>query len=193
MSDSIKFDPKKLAKLNNPERLKNINPAFIWQNLYIDESPTLIDIGAGTGLFAKAFSEFINDGKIYACDTSEIMINWMQENIQNSKIIPLLSNENEISLPDGTADLVYMINLHHELYEPNKILEESYRLLKNGGKIAVIDWKKEETPDGPPVDIRVDESEIIQCLDSCRFKNIKSITGLSYYYFIIAEKSEVNL
>ena len=192
MTESIKFDPKKLAKLNNPERLKYLNPAFILQNFNIGESPTLIDIGAGTGLFAKAFSGLMNDGKIYACDTSEIMINWMQENIQDSKIIPVLNSENKIPLPDETADIVYMMNLHHELYEPDKVLAESYRLLKNNGKIAVLDWKKEETPDGPPVDIRVEEAKVIKCLESCGFNNIKSITGLSYHYFIIAEKLKIN-
>ena len=164
---TIKFDPKKLVKLNNPERLKYLNPDFILQNFNIGESPTLIDIGAGTGFFAKVFSELINEGKIYACDTSEIMINWMQENIQDPKIIPVLNSENKIPLPDEIADIVYMINLYHELYEPSKILAESYRLLKNGGKIAVIDWRKEKTPDGPPIDIRVDESEVIKCLDFC--------------------------
>ena len=31
MSESIKFDPKKLAKLNNPDRVKTMNPDLIWE------------------------------------------------------------------------------------------------------------------------------------------------------------------
>lgn len=43
--------------------------------------------------------------------------------------------ERAVPLEDGLADLVYMINLHHELEAPEEILNESYRLLKENGKI----------------------------------------------------------
>lgn len=188
MPESIKFDPKKLAKLNNPERLKYINPDLIWETMELQNPEILVDIGAGTGFFASVFSKKISNGKIYACDSSEIMITWMQENLKDSKIIPVLSSENKIPLHDGIADFVYMINLHHELVEPDKILEEAYRLLKNKGKIAVIDWKKEETPMGPPLEIRAVESEVVKALEFCGFKNIKSEAGLKYNFFIIAQK-----
>jgi 2-polyprenyl-3-methyl-5-hydroxy-6-metoxy-1,4-benzoquinol methylase len=94
MTESIKFDPKKLAKLNNPERLKSINPDLIWQTLNMDNPQVLVDIGAGTGLFAKAFAKIANKAKIYACDTSEVMIEWMNENLSCPNIIPTKSDEN---------------------------------------------------------------------------------------------------
>jgi len=48
-----------------------------------------------------------------------------------------------------------MINLYHELEDPLKMLEESRRLLKKGGKLMIIDWKKGETPEGPPLELRL--------------------------------------
>jgi ubiquinone/menaquinone biosynthesis C-methylase UbiE len=44
--------------------------------------------------------------------------------------------------------------------EPLRIIEESRRLLKKGGKLLIIDWKKEQTPEGPPMEIRVTEETI---------------------------------
>ena len=156
--DDKKFDPKKLQKLNNPERLLDIPPEKIWShlNLNLAELSTFIDIGAGTGFFSIPFVKYIENGKIYACDISEVMISWMTSNIcpKYPNIIPLKMEEDTIDLQDDSADLVYMINLHHELDSPVQMLEEAYRLLKRKGKVFIVDWRKEEMPQGPPKEIR---------------------------------------
>ena len=184
----IKFDPKKLAKLNNPDRLKTLNPDVIWKALNLQNPKLLIDIGAGTGFFTKEFSLKLTDGKIYACDSSNVMIQWMQENITDKNIMPLICLEASIELPSETADLVYMINVHHEILEPEKLLTEAYRLLKIGGKIAIIDWKAEETQDGPPLKIRIKDEIIAQQLFKTGFVNIVKHKILSLHSFIVGQK-----
>lgn len=184
----IKFDPKKLAKLNNPERLKTLNPDIIWKVLNLQNPKTLIDIGAGTGFFTKEFAKKLTDGKIYACDSSDVMIQWMHENITDKNIIPLQCSETSVELPDEIADLVYMINVHHELLEPKKLLTEANRLLKIGGKIAIIDWKTEEMQDGPPLNIRISEEKIIEQLKEVNFTNIVNHNILPLHSFVIGQK-----
>ena len=85
MTRNIKFDTKNLDKLNNTKRLKWINPDLIWETLKLSNPITLIDIGAGTGIFAKEIAKKIPDGKIYACDSSSVMVDWMQENLNAVK------------------------------------------------------------------------------------------------------------
>ena len=188
MTKNIKFDPKKLAKLNNPERFKTLNPEEIWNALNLQNPQIFIDIGAGTGFFTKAFAPKIQNGKIYACDNSEAMIQWMQENITAENIIPFQTSENNINLPNEIADLVYMMNVHHELLEPEKILAEAYRLLKIGGKIAIIDWKALEMELGPPLHIRVLDKVIIEQLDKIGFDNISNHQILPFHSFIVGQK-----
>ncbi len=188
MNNEIKFNPKKLAKLNNSERLKWINPDSIWKTLELNNPKTLIDIGAGTGIFAKEFAKKIPDGKIYACDSSSVMIDWMKENLSETNIIPILTNENSINLENSIADFVYMITVHHELLEPEKLLTEAYRLLKTGGKIAIIDWKKKEMTDGPSIEKRISEETIMEQLKNVGFNNLVSHNVLPLYYFIFGKK-----
>lgn len=188
MHESIKFDPKKLAKLNNPERFKTLNSDDIWNTLNLNNSEVLVDIGAGTGFFAAAFSEKLQNGKIYACDNSDVMIQWMKENITVENIIPLSCSESSVNLPDGLADLVYMMNVHHELLEPEKTLAEAHRLLRFDGKIAIIDWKVEEMEQGPPLNIRISDNVIIEQLNKIGFKNITSHNILPLHSFITGEK-----
>lgn len=188
MTDSIKFDPKKLAKLNNPERLKTLNPDLIWKALDLQNPEVLIDIGAGTGFFTKEFAKKLPEGKIFACDSEDVLIQWMQENITDENIIPLLCSETFVELEDNIADLVYMINVHHELSDPESSLKTAYRLLKKGGKIAIIDWKQEEMNDGPPMEIRIPDKVIRNQLFEAGFKNIENHNILPLHSYSTGQK-----
>ena len=52
----FKFDPEKMEKLNDPERLNDIPPDFIWEKLDVRTPGTLVDLGAGTGFFSLRLS-----------------------------------------------------------------------------------------------------------------------------------------
>ncbi len=187
-----KFNPKKLEKLNNPARLEDIPPAYVWDKLKIDKCETLIDIGAGTGFFSRAFSDFMSDGVVFAADISPVMIDWMNEYIVDSSpgIKPILMDESTIPLEDSVADLVLMVNLHHELDLPETTLGEAYRLLKPEGKICIIDWKKEEMPYGPSLEIRCAVDDVKAQLETARFINVSIDDSLSKNFLIIAEKKK---
>lgn len=186
-----KFDPKKIDKLNNPQRLKTQNPDVIWNILELTEVHTMVDIGAGTGFFAMPFADKAKKATLYACDTSEVMIDWMLENLPEDykdRIIPLQSSENSIPLEHELADLVYMINLHHELDDPAAMLNESSRILKPGGRLLVIDWKVVETPGGPPLEIRIPSETIMKQFEEAGFANIKSHEALQHHSMVVGER-----
>lgn len=187
-----KFNPRHIHKLNDLKRLETLNPDYLWEFLALKNPDVLVDVGAGTGFFAIPFADKMNGGKVYACDTAAEMIAWMQENISSSyrdQIIPVKSNETSIPLPDAIADLVYMINLHHELEAPAQLLAEARRLLKTGAKIMIVDWKTEETPEGPPLKIRVDPGVIIDQLKQAGFVNIIESDVLPYHNILVGQKN----
>jgi ubiquinone/menaquinone biosynthesis C-methylase UbiE len=186
-----KFDPAKLHKLNDPKRLEYLNPGLIWETLGLSGPHVLVDIGAGTGLFAALFAKKMAGGRVYACDISDVMIAWMKENLlpgTGDAVIPVKMEESSVPLPEGIADLVYMINLHHELEEPEKVMSEAHRVLKKGGILAIIDWKKEETPEGPPLSIRVSEENIRRQVAAGGFSNIAAHRVLRFHSFVTGEK-----
>ena len=194
MEESRKFDPKKLAKLNDRRRLEYLDPDVIWEKAGLGEPEILVDIGAGTGFFALLFGRKLDKGKVYACDMSGKMIEWMEQNMPEESrgvVIPVRSGESSVPLPDGIADAVYMINLHHELEDPVALLQESFRLLKKGGKVLVIDWKRAATPEGPPLEIRVAPAAVEQQLLECGFSNIMNYDVLPYHLFLVGEKRSV--
>lgn len=185
-----KFDPEKLQKLNNPERLKDIPPDYVWEKLNIQKTDVMVEIGAGTAFFSVAFLKLGNPSKLYACDVSDVMLDWVKENVAQKypEIIPVKTEEDSVPLDDATADLVFMINLHHELDNPGRSVEDAYRLLKPGGTVFIVDWKKEEMADGPPERIRWRPDRIMEQLADCGFQNVNLFTELSKHYLLVGEK-----
>ncbi|SHJ39226.1 Methyltransferase domain-containing protein [Malonomonas rubra DSM 5091] len=185
-----KFDAKKLQKLNNPQRLKDIPPQII-SNRLINKNPrTLIEIGAGTAFFCIAFLQHCKPDSIYACDLSATMIDWMQENVapKYPAIIPVKTDEDRIPLAGAAADLLFMINLHHELEQPEKSLHEAYRLLKPGGEIFIVDWKKQGMPEGPPEEIRCTTEEVKNQLQKTGFKQLRVCDDLAKHFLLVGQK-----
>ena len=188
-------DSQKINKLNNPGRLLDIPPEYIWNKLTIVKPDVLVDIGAGTGFFSVHFLNYTKNGKIFACDISDIMIQWMKNNIcpKYSNIVPLKIEENVVPLEDGIADLVYMMNLHHELDNPEAILEESFRILKKNGTIFIVDWKKEDMSEGPPTHIRYLPEQVKDQLANVGFKNITIFDEMPKHFLVVAEKDSLDL
>lgn len=185
-----KFDPKKLNKLNNPQRLDDIPLSTLAPHLSLEDFATLVDIGAGTGFFSVAFATYFTPKKLYACDISRTMLDWVEKNISpaHQTIIPTLCVEAQTPLEDEVADLVFMICLHHELDFPEQTLAESYRILKSGGKVLIIDWKKEDMAEGPPKHIRCTTEDITNQLQNSHFKCVHIGDDLKKHFYVVAQK-----
>ncbi len=189
----IKFNPEKLQRLNNPERLSDVPPEYIWSKLNLADPDTLIDIGTGTGLFSVQFLKLLEVGKrrVFACDISDVMLSWIEENLclEYPGINPVKMQENAVPLDSGIADLVFMINLHHELENPVEMLKESFRLLKDGGKMLIVDWKKADMSHGPPVHLRYSPEDVEKELLLAGFSGIIRFDELPKHFMVIAEKN----
>ena len=185
-----KFDSKKLKKLNNPQRLIDISIQYIVQKLALEHSKTWVEIGAGTGFFSIAFLKQYKPTTLYACDISETMIKWMEENIVSEypAILPTKCEEVLTPLNDESADVVFTVCLHHELEKPQQTLAEAHRLLKPGGKLLIVDWKKVDMAEGPPTHIRYTTDDITTQLEKAGFKCLHISDELEKHFFVIAQK-----
>ena len=150
-----KFDIAKLEKLDDPARFESLPPDVFFTALGLPEGPSaIVEIGAGTGLFAEAFTERAPEATVYVTDIAEEALEWIRTNRRGAavgRIVPVLAEETRVPLPDGLADAVYMINLHHELVDPAATYADAFRLLTPGGRLLVVDWAARETPKGPPL------------------------------------------
>lgn len=191
-----KFDMRKLERLNDPGRFDTMVPKVMWEALGSPHPDVIIEIGAGTGLFAEEFSRLAPDATVYAVDMAPEMIEWMSEHRTGAasrdgrppRLVPTLSSETSVPLPDATADLVVMLNVHHELAEPAATYAEAFRLLVPGGQILVVDWAPHETPKGPPQAVRASVAALEAVLAAAGFADVESHAGLVWHSLVTAAR-----
>lgn len=186
-----KFDVRDVDKLRHPERLQRENPEVIWEQMALDNPEVFVDIGAGVGFAVLPFARKMPKGKVYACDLVQQMLDILRAEgeaagLNNVHLIKM--EEVNIPLPDAIADGVLMQNLHHELHHPVASLAECRRIMKDGAKIAIIDWKKEPMAAGPPQELRVSAADIEGQLKAAGFVWVTHNEVLPMHYFVIGVK-----
>jgi len=187
----IKFNPKKLAKLNNPARLVSQNPDVFWPLLKLDDPQLIFDIGCGTGFFSVEFLKRAPNAKVIGLDIAEVMLQWIEENrpeFKQGKLVTLLMPEDKLPLDPATGDLATMINLHHELHNPAGLLGEIRIALKPGGTLMILDWKAKETASGPPIEIRISQETVFAQLTEAGFEELTGHEVFEDFFLITAKR-----
>ena len=187
MADLLGMDPSRIERLRSPERLTYFDPSRIWEALDPAPDCTLIDIGTGVGFVALPIAERYPTAKVYGCDILDGMIGLLKEDAAAKGLANLegiVMQPNSIDLPDGTADIIVMAQLHHELDAPEPLLAECKRLLAAGGTVAVIDWKDEDNGRSPAAGRRVPEVTIRGQLDAAGFSDLESHDVYEFHTFL---------
>lgn len=181
-----KFDVKKADKLDNPERVKILDPEVILDKLDLTKETVLADLGCGTGFFSIPASRRVK--KVFALDIQQEMVDILTDKIKKEKITnieTILLEESSIPLPDISVNILLMANVFHELEDRSSLLKEVKRVLGLSGRLAIIDWKKIEMDFGPPLQERLDEKEVIDICYENGFTNLEKSNIGPYNYLLI--------
>lgn len=170
-----KFNPEMRHKLNQSDRLEWFPPHKIWEFMGNPQPRRIVDIGAGTGFITKAFATERPSAKTLALDIEPLMVEEMQQSLDDSpNICPVLMAPDKLPVPDQSIDVVWMVNLFHELDEPHTLLAEIRRSLAPEGRLLIIDWDSDagSFEQGPPQGHRLSMQAIHDTLETAEFKVI---------------------
>lgn len=187
-----KFDPAKIARLDDPGRLDDLSPDAMWEALGRPQPAVIADIGAGTGMFSEQFARLAPSATVYAFDTDQRMLDWIAEKrgglVRSGRVVPALSAESALPMADGSVDLAVMINMHHELEDAAAMYGEVARILRPGGQVLVVDWADRETPKGPPLAVRSSALEIGEVLAGAGLGEVCVHDTLPHHSLVTARK-----
>jgi ubiquinone/menaquinone biosynthesis C-methylase UbiE len=187
------FDHQNVSKLHDPERKNFQDPSRLFPLIHPFEKGASAEIGAGSGyVFFPMADHLSSRGMCYAIELQPEMIEHFNRELADrggpKNIKTLLSGKDAISLEDGSLELVWMVNVFHELTHPREIFSEIFRILSPLGQCLVVDWKKEETPKGPPVSERASDLDLYEVLIEAGFSRIRSFDTYHYHYVVEALK-----
>lgn len=185
-----KFNPRKRSVLDDPKRFSFENPDAILSEIGVKSGQVAADIGCGTGFFTLPLASDVGKkGKVYALDTSLTMIKELRKRSRHLKQVePIHSQENHFPIEDGSLDFALLVNMIHEVESWRRFLKEVHRVLKPGGKICVIDWKKKKMEMGPPLKIRFTKKGIREMLRQSGYGRINTLSPLPFHNGLVGIK-----
>lgn len=173
-----------IKKLENFERVYELNPIDTLKRIGLQNGNTVCDIGAGTGIFTLAASR-MTENKVYALEIDCEMLSLIRERAKSEGIhnIELVKVENEsLNIESNSIDLALIVTVLHEIKNKPTFLTEVLRMLKPNGNVAIIEFHKRDTPMGPPIDHRIACGELSQLLRKYGFnKKCEFDLGQNFY------------
>lgn len=167
-----------------------LNPTEVLKQLDLKESMTAADFGSGSGGWVIPLAKKLEEGKIYAIDILEEPLSALRAKTKLEKIINvetvLADIEKGVDIFEGSCDLVLMTNLLFQADDKKKVLEEGKKLLKPGGKILVVDWKKDSTLG--PAEGRISAEEVKETALDLNLRIEKEFEASTYHYGLIFTK-----
>jgi ubiquinone/menaquinone biosynthesis C-methylase UbiE len=146
-----------------------LDKKLILDSLDLSAGQTVLDAGCGNGYMAKEFAEIVTDtGKVFALDPHEESIDALKKESKGTDIEPFVGDITAATkLEDSSIDLIYISVVLHGFSDSQiaSFSKEAKRLLKPGGKLAILENKKEEAPFGPPLEIKISPEELKQAID----------------------------
>ena len=142
--------------LDRSERVQEEEPDVALDALKLPVGATVADVGAGSGYMTVKMAKRVGPtGKVYANDIQPQMLSLLRQRLDREKIPNVelvLGTYDDPRLPANTIDLILMVDVYHEFSEPQKMLRRMHEALKPGGRLVLLEYRKED----PSIPIRPD-------------------------------------
>ena len=167
------------------------NPEEILTAIGLKAGHTLIDIGCGDGFFSLPAARIVGPkGLVYAIDSNPQSMAKLDKKAAEAGLNNIFSTQNEAEsslVCDACADFIFFGIVLHDFREPDKVLLNARQMLKPGGHLINLDWKKEPMKLGPPLEKRFDIGAASALLQKAGFAVEKSENWGPYNYLMTAK------
>jgi len=178
-----------IARLEAPMRDDYQKPEQVIKALNLKEGEVIADIGAGSGYFTVRLAHALGEkGRVYAVDVSPDMIVHLNRRIRDlnlTNVVTILCAPDDPLLADASVDRFFICDTWHHINGHEKYLALLMKMLKPGGQVVMIDFKKATTPVGPPMEIRIDREDLVREMKANGFRLAAEHKILEYQYLLV--------
>jgi len=187
-------DPKAyVAMLEDPARDAYQKPDEVLKALGLRRGESIADIGSGSGYFTLRLAAAVGPtGRVYGVDVDPDMVRHLNRRLRDSgvaNVVSILSAPDDPLLQDASVDRFFICDTWHHIDDQAKYLGLMKKMLRPGGEVVMIDFKKEATPLGPPLEMRIARDALLQQMQGAGFRLATEQTFLPYQYFLVFKAS----
>ncbi|MBP6891186.1 class I SAM-dependent methyltransferase [Candidatus Parcubacteria bacterium] len=126
-----------------------INPFEIIKQIDLKDNMLIADFGCGHGGFSVPLAKIVRKGRIFAIDIQKEALSFLEARKEAEKVLNIKTILSDIEslkgskLGDSYIDLVVIANVLFQSSNRLMIMQEARRVIKNQGKILVVDWNQD--------------------------------------------------
>jgi ubiquinone/menaquinone biosynthesis C-methylase UbiE len=135
--------------MESGDRVAGLQIDRVLEVLDVGEGMLIADIGAGTGVFARPMARAAAPtGVVYAADVNRELLRHIDRTarargIENIRTV--VAAERDPLLPEP-VDLIFLCDTLHHIGSEEEYVKTLRRYLRPGGRVAVIDFREDESP-----------------------------------------------
>ncbi len=174
-----------------------LNPKEILENkVGLGYGSVVADLGCGPkAYFTFQSARIVGDkGTVYAVDIQKQVLSSVESHAKNQGLgnIKTVWSNLEIAgatkIQESSLDLGILNNTLYQSVDMPEMIKEAIRLVKTGGRLLVIDWKKIGAPLGPRMDLRVDPEKVKELCEVFGLKLEQEFEAGQYHFGLAFRK-----
>jgi ubiquinone/menaquinone biosynthesis C-methylase UbiE len=191
------FEPTDLGLLESPDRDIWQKPDQIMDALGIADGSKVADVGAGGGYFTIRLAKRVGpNGVVWAEDVQDHMIEAIKRRVAKDvskdirNVRTVLGTSLDPKLPAGSLDAVLMLETFSEVARtgnPVLFLKNVGKALREGGRVGIIEYKREGGGPGPDEERPTPET-IVAAAEMAGLRLEKRETFLPFQFFLVFTK-----
>jgi ubiquinone/menaquinone biosynthesis C-methylase UbiE len=171
-----------------------LDPSEILAYAGLQQGDIVADFGCGNGFYPIAAAKLVGDnGTVYAVDVKAEALEATMSAAKHEGLNNIYSIRHDMELPgadikENSCDAVILAGILHLSKLQQNVLKETYRVLKSGGKVIVIEWKKEKLPFGPNINNRLAPHQVNDIFSKSGFRFINEMPADAFHYSLVFQK-----
>lgn len=181
--------PGGILWLERAGRATEEQPQLAIDALGIKPGQTVADLGAGSGYYSFRIAPLVGPtGQVLAVDIEPAMLEAIAQRARREHIgnvATVRSSAQDPNLAPGSVDLLFMVDVYHELEYPYEMLTKVRAALKPGGRVALIEYRAED----PDVAIKplhkMTEQQVRREMQAAGFRHLQTVRTLPLQHLIV--------
>jgi len=177
-------------KPDDSERRKWQDPEAILAGIGLKAGSIFVDAGCGSGFFTLPAARIAGPtGRVWAFDTDAGTIEILRQQAAGEGLGNLsltVGKAEETVVCRHCADIVFFGVVFHDFDNPSEVLANTRMMLKPGGRLVNLDWKKEPMKWGPSFEKKFSAGQAAAIIESAGFKILQVADQGPYHYIIVA-------
>lgn len=170
----------------------------IFAAIGVKEGMTICEMGAGNGDLTIAAAKMVGaGGRIYTSELGEERVKTLRDKTSSSsfpQITVVAGDAQKTNFPDEACDALFMRNVYHHFADPAAVNASIFASVKEGGRVAVVDFSPPDKEAPTPADRGKDGMHGIKAetlgaeLKAAGFEPVSSELGDQRWFMVVVSK-----